>query len=71
MTIIFNYLFTQTRDGFITRVPVRIQRGTLLEKGISLNALNLNGIDLHQWVGKSLDVDIQEGVHTISGLANQ
>ena len=70
MTIIFNYLFTQTSNGFITRVPVRIQAGELLKKGINLDALNLNGVDLHQWIGKSLDVDIQEGIHTISGLAD-
>ncbi|QMW06424.1 hypothetical protein [Spirosoma foliorum] len=70
MTIIFNYLFTQIGDGFITRVPIRIQRGALLKKGINLDALNLNGIDLHQWVGKSLEVDIQEGIHTINGLAD-
>ncbi|GAB4013700.1 hypothetical protein EXU85_12775 [Spirosoma sp. KCTC 42546] len=71
MTIIFNYLFTQTRDGFITRVPVRIQAGGLLEKGINLDTFNLNGVDLHQWMGKSLDVDIEGGIYSISGLADQ
>ncbi|GAB4053870.1 hypothetical protein [Spirosoma litoris] len=71
MTIIFNYLFTQIGDGFITRVPIRIQRGALLKKGVSLDALNLNGVDLHQWVGKSLEVDIQEGIHTINGLTDR
>ena len=69
MTIIFNYLFTKSGDGFMTRVPVRIQKGQLLPKGLNLTTTDLGGIDLCQWVGKNLEVTISEGVHTISGLA--
>jgi hypothetical protein len=71
MTIIFNYLFTQAGDGFKTRVPVRILKGKLLQSGLVLTPGNLDGVDLHQWVGKNLAVTISEGVHTISGLAGQ
>lgn len=70
MTIIFNYLFTQAGDGFKTRVPVRILEGQLLHTGLTLTPANLDGIDLHQWIGKNLAVTISEGVHTISGLAD-
>lgn len=71
MTIIFNYLFTQAGDGFKTRVPVRILEGQLLQKGLNLTTANLEGVDLHQWEDKSLEVTISEGVYTISGLASQ
>lgn len=69
MTIIFNYLFTPSEDGFITRVPVRILKGQPLPKGLTLTTTELGNVDLRQWVGKSLEVTIRDGVHTISGLA--
>lgn len=71
MTIIFNYLFTQAGDGFVTRVPVRILQGQLLPKGLKLTTPDLNGVDLQHWVGKNIEVTISEGVYAISGLADQ
>ncbi|GAA4418136.1 hypothetical protein GCM10023187_51230 [Nibrella viscosa] len=69
MTIIFDYLFTRTADEFICRVPVRFWgENVILGKGVSADADNTPGIDLHQWIGKSLKVNIDEGVYTITGL---
>ncbi|MBD2752960.1 hypothetical protein [Spirosoma validum] len=71
MTIIFNYLFTPTNEGFKTRLPVCIQKGPLLPKGLDLTVANLNGLDIDQWVGKNLEVTIQEGTYMISGPVGQ
>ncbi|QIP15810.1 hypothetical protein G8759_25855 [Spirosoma aureum] len=70
MTIIFNYLFTKSDDGFICRVPVRILNKGVLLKGVRLNTVNSEGIDIQQWVGKNLDVTIKDGVYSITGLAS-
>lgn len=70
MTIIFNYLFTQTEDRFVCRVPIRIFNGQVLAKGVSLDGLGITGLDLHQWVGKSLNVTIENNIYTITGLAD-
>lgn len=70
MTIIFQYLFTQTTSGFICRVPLRILAGPVLGKGTSPNTVEAGGIDLKDWVGKSLHVTIESGIHTITGVAD-
>ncbi|GAB3547146.1 hypothetical protein [Spirosoma fluminis] len=70
MTIIFEYLFTQTPGGFICRVPVRILQGPVLGKGIIPTVNETAGIDLRQWLGKNLNVVIEKGVHVITGLAD-
>ncbi|GAB3702221.1 hypothetical protein GCM10027592_31370 [Spirosoma flavus] len=69
MTIIFQYLFTQTNSGFICRVPLRILEGPVLGKGTSPTTAEAGGVDLQDWVGKSLHVTIQSGIHTILGVA--
>ncbi|GAA4450447.1 hypothetical protein GCM10023189_11110 [Nibrella saemangeumensis] len=69
MTIIFDYLFTRTADEFICRVPVRFWgENVILDKGVRVGANNTPGIDLDQWIGRSLKVSIDEGVYTITGL---
>ncbi|MEZ0607053.1 hypothetical protein ACAW74_00995 [Fibrella sp. WM1] len=69
MTIIFNYLFTATGDGFKTRVPLRLQQGPVFAPGMPLSRTDLDGLDLHQWEGKAIEVSIQEAIYTIKGLA--
>ncbi|QHW00939.1 hypothetical protein [Spirosoma endbachense] len=69
MTIIFNYLFTKSDDGFVCRVPVRILNKEVINKGVRLNSINSEGVDIQQWVGKNLDVTIQDGIYSITGLA--
>ena len=69
MTIIFNYLFTKSDDGFVCRVPVRMLNKDVLPKGVRLNSINSEGVDIQQWVGKKLDVTIEDGVYSIAGLA--
>ncbi|GAB4038210.1 hypothetical protein [Spirosoma gilvum] len=68
MTIIFNYLFIQTSAGFVCRVPVRILEGPVLGKGTSPTSSEAGGIDLQDWIGKSLNVTIEEGIHKIMGV---
>ncbi|QJW89972.1 hypothetical protein HNV11_11590 [Spirosoma taeanense] len=68
MSIIFQYLFTQTNSGLVCRVPVRILDGPVLGKGTSPKASECGGIDLQQWIGKSLHVTIEAGIHRITGV---
>ncbi|GAB3880849.1 hypothetical protein [Spirosoma agri] len=70
MTIIFNYLFTKSGDGFVCRVPVRMLNKDVLLKGMRLDSLNSEGVDIQQWVDKNLDVTINDGVYSIAGLAD-
>ncbi|GAB3965945.1 hypothetical protein GCM10028806_05660 [Spirosoma terrae] len=70
MTIIFHYLFTQTTSGFVCRVPLRILDGPVLGKGATPTTTEAGGIDLQDWVGKSLHVAIHSGIHTIIGVAD-
>lgn len=70
MTIIFNYLFTATSNGFKTRLPVRLPNGTLFPKAMELSPHELRSVNLAEWEGKHLDVTIREGVYSIHGLAN-
>jgi hypothetical protein len=70
MTIIFNYLFTKSDDGFVCRVPVRILNKEVIHKGVRLNSINSEGVDIQQWVGKNLDVTIKDGIYSIAGLAS-
>ncbi|MCK8495622.1 MULTISPECIES: hypothetical protein [Spirosoma] len=69
MTIIFQYLFTQTSNGFVCRVPLRILDGPVLGKGIVPTTGEAGGINLQDWIGRNLHVTIESGVHTIRGLA--
>lgn len=69
MTIIFDYLFTRSEDSFICRVPISFWgENKVLRKGVTVNAIDMPGIDLHQWEGKNLKVSIDQGVYTITGL---
>ncbi|GAB3955005.1 hypothetical protein GCM10028805_41360 [Spirosoma harenae] len=70
MTIIFNYLFTQTSSGFICRVPVRILDGPVLRKGTSPMRSEMGGADLQDWINKSLNVTIESGIHKIMGVVD-
>lgn len=70
MSIIFNYLFTRTGDGYQTRVCVSLLNGPPIDKGLKLTVGNLNGVDLALWEGKSLTVTVENGVYRVSGLVD-
>ncbi|GAB3277231.1 hypothetical protein GCM10027347_51100 [Larkinella harenae] len=71
MTLLFDYLFTQTMNGFVCRVPVRITwAGVVLQQGENTDALEAVGINIYQWVGKKLNVSLNAGVHAITGLSD-
>ena len=70
MTIIFDYLFIQTKEGFVCRVPVQLPGvKTPLQAGENTDAIVAAGLNLSQWVGKTLHVTIVNGLHIVSGLA--
>lgn len=69
MTIIFQYLFTQTNNGFMCRVPLRILDGPVLGRGTTPTVSETGGIHLQDWVGKNLNVTIESGIHTINSVA--
>ncbi|GAB3333998.1 hypothetical protein GCM10027299_41950 [Larkinella ripae] len=70
MTIFFDSLFIQTKNGFVCRVAVQIPGLKVpLQQGENTDAVEAAGINIYQWVGRRLDVSVRAGVHAITGLS--
>ena len=69
MRMSFDQLFQRNTDGMISpRVPVQIN-GVTMGKGVGFGrGVAFGGVDLNQFVGKELDVEVQNEVHVIKGI---
>ncbi len=72
MRMSFDELFQRNADGMISpRVPVHINGVTMGPGPGSGGGVSFGGVDLPQFMGKDLDVEVREdGVHVIKGAYN-
>ncbi|MFC5410750.1 hypothetical protein ACFPMF_15615 [Larkinella bovis] len=68
MTIISDYLFIQTKDGLVCRVPVQLPGvETPLQADENTAAIIVAGLNVSQWVGKTLHVTIVKAFISLVG----
>ncbi len=68
MKIHFNELFTNQNGVITPKVTVHIN-GVTMSPGVSFTSgVSFSGVDLTQFVGKSLEVENQNGVYMIAGV---
>ena len=67
----FDELFRRNAEGMISpRLPVQIGGVTVGPGGASDEGASFGGVDLAQFLGKDLDVEIQDNIHVIKGTFN-
>lgn len=66
----FDELFTIQNETIKPQVTIQIN-GVIIRPGVSFgNGVSFGGIDLRQFVGKYLQVELQNEVYVIKGVYN-
>ncbi len=67
----FSDLFSNQNGVITPKVTIHIN-GVTMSPGVSFGGgVSFSGVDLTQFIGKDLEVDVQNNVHILKGVYNQ